>query len=112
MLPMEKFYELDFHGMEGIGDVLIELSPFKSAFPNLFKLIQISLTISVSTAQCERCFSALKRIKTYLHSTMNNERLANVAILSIESEIAKQISLEAVVDIFAAEDNNRKIVLK
>ena len=43
---------------------------------------------------------------------MNNERLANVAILSIEREIAKQISLEAVVDIFAAEDNNRKIVLK
>ena len=97
--------------MEGIGDVLIDLSPFKSAFPNIFKLIQISLTISVSTAQCERCFSALKRIKTYLCSTMNYERLANVAILSIEREIAKQISLEAVVDIFAAEDN-RKIVLK
>ena len=91
---------------------ITELSPFKSAFPNLFKSIQISLTILVSTAQCERCFSALKRIKTYLRSTMNNERLANVAILSIEREIAKQISLEAVVDIFAAEDNNRKIVLK
>ena len=61
---MAKFYELDLNTfsmesvlakrcikkktMEGIGDVLIELSPFKSAFPNLFKLIQISLSVPPS----------------------------------------------------------------
>ena len=89
----------------------MELSPLKNAFPILVKLLKISLSISVSTAECERCFSALKRIKTYLRSTMTNERLVNVAILSIEREISKNICLETVVDHFAEKDKNTKITL-
>ena len=49
--------------METISDVLLELQPLQAAFPTLVKLLQIALTICVSSAQCERCFSALKRIK-------------------------------------------------
>jgi len=72
LLPMAKFYNLDLSTfnmeatlakrclenktMDDIIDVLKELSPLRSAFPSIFKLIQISLTISVSTAECERCF--------------------------------------------------------
>ena len=127
LLPMAKFYNIDlsaFHmeatlakrclenkTMDNVIDVLAELSPLRSAFPNIFKLIQISLTISVSTAECEWCFSALKRIKTYLCSTISNERLANMAVLSIECEIAKEIPLDSFVDKFAAQDKNRRITL-
>ena len=39
--------------IENVHDVFIELYPLKSAFPNLFKLVQISMTIVVSTAHCE-----------------------------------------------------------
>ena len=49
--------------LEDISDVVIELVPLKEAFPCLLELLQISLTISVSTAKCERSFSTLKRIK-------------------------------------------------
>lgn len=127
LLPMAKFYNINlsaFHmeatlakcclenkTMDNVIDILAELSPLRSAFPNIFKLIQISLTISVSTAECERCFFALKRIKTYLRSTTSNERLANMAVLSIEREIAKEIPLDSVVDKFAAQDKNRRITL-
>ena len=64
-------------------DVFRELSPLRTAFPSLVKLIQIGLTIAVSTAHCERSFSALKRIKSYLRSTMSQQRLVDLAILSI-----------------------------
>lgn len=57
--------------MESIGDVLKELSPLKEAFPTLLRLLHIALTICVSFASCERSFSALKRIKTYLGSRMH-----------------------------------------
>ena len=73
--------------------------------------MHIALTIVVSTAECERTFSALKRIKTYLRSTMLNERLCDLAILSIEKEISKNLSLEEVVEQFAVLDCNRRIVL-
>ena len=48
--------------LEDISDVVTELVPLKEAFPCLLELLQISMTISVSTAKCERSFSALKRI--------------------------------------------------
>ena len=39
------------------------------------KLIKLYLTIPVTTATAERTFSALKRVKTYLRSSMTQERL-------------------------------------
>ena len=50
----------------GVMAVLRELSPLKTAFPLLIKLIQIALTIAVSTASCERSFSALFSIYAVL----------------------------------------------
>ena len=40
--------------LEDISDVLIELTPLKLAFPNVVKLLQIAMTMCVSTAKCER----------------------------------------------------------
>ena len=92
-------------------NVLKELSPLRVAFPLLVKLIQLSLTIAVSTAQCEHSFSALKQIKSYLRSTMAQDRLVGLAVLSIEKDISKDLSLDKVVDQFASRDKNRRIML-
>ena len=48
------------------------------------KLLKILLTIPMTTSETERCFSTLKRIKTFLRSTMNSERLNALAVLSME----------------------------
>ena len=42
--------------MENISDVLRELAPLKLAFPSLIKVVQIAITMEVTTAKCERCF--------------------------------------------------------
>ena len=47
------------------------------------ELLQIYFTIPVTTATAERSFSALCRIKTYLRSTMSDERLNNVMLLHV-----------------------------
>ena len=94
-----------------INEVLTELLPLREAFPELVKLLQISLTIAVSTAECERSFSCLKRIKSYLRTTMLEQRLVDLAILSIEKELSQDLSLDEIVDKFAAEDKNRRIML-
>ena len=78
--------------LDEVNDILRELSPLRGAFPSLVKLIQIALTIAVSTAHCERSFSTLKRIKSYLRSTMTQQRLVNLAILSIEKELSQGLS--------------------
>ena len=95
--------------LEDISDVVTELVPLKEAFPCLLELLQISLTISVSTAKCERSFSTLKGIKSYLRSTISEKRLNNMAILSIEHDLCEKLDLEAVVTEFAK--SNRRIAL-
>nr|XP_046235720.1 uncharacterized protein LOC124054095 [Scatophagus argus] len=71
-------------------------------YPNLLTALRIGLTLPVTVAEAERSFSKLKLIKTYLRSTMSQERLAGLAIISINHTIAQQISYDDVIDDFAS----------
>ena len=43
-------------------------------FPNIGRLLQITATLPVTSASAERSFSVLKRLKTYLRTTMGEVR--------------------------------------
>nr|CAH7750126.1 unnamed protein product [Callosobruchus chinensis] len=77
------------------------------SLPNLTLALRFFLTLCVSVASCERSFSKLKLIKTYLRSTMSQARLSNLAILSIENSIAQEIDFDEAISKFA-EDKVRK----
>lgn len=77
----------------------------KETFPNLFKMIQLAITLPVSSATCERSFSAMRRINNYLRSTMSQERFSKLAILNIERDII--VDTEIILNTFAKK--NRKI---
>ncbi len=57
----------------------------QSIFGEVCIALRIFCTLPVTVASGERVFSKLKLIKSYLRSTMSQERLSNLAILSIES---------------------------
>ena len=52
------------------------------SFPNAYIAYRILLTISVMIASAERSFSKLKLIKSYLRSTMSQEKLSELAIVT------------------------------
>ena len=56
----------------------------------------------MTVAEAERSFSKLKLIKTYLRSTMAQERLSGLAIISINHKISNQISYNDAIDDFAS----------
>ena len=97
--------------LNSVTDVYCHIHPLQAAFPTLKKILQIALTLAVSTAQCERSFSAVKRIKTYLRTVMTEKRLADIALLSIENDLSDKISLDDVVTDFGGQDKNRTIML-
>lgn len=78
-----------------------------SVLPNLYLAFKILLILPVSVASSERSFSRLKLIKSYLRSTMIQERLSSLAILSIEHKIANSINFDDVIDEFAFSKSRR-----
>ena len=72
------------------------------AYPNIVVAVRIFLTLPVTVASCERSFSKLKLVKTYLRSTMGQERLSNLALLSIANRIGKEVEFDGVIDKFAS----------
>lgn len=52
-------------------------------FPNLFKTLKLAASIPISSASCERSFSAMRRIKNWLRTTMTQDRFSNLSLLYI-----------------------------
>ena len=63
-------------------------------YPNMWTALRIGLTLPVTVAEAERSFSKLKLIKSYLRSTMSQDRLSGLAIISINHTITEQISYD------------------
>ena len=82
-----------------LDDVLSEIT----------KIIKILLTIPMTTSEPERCFSTLKKIKTFLRSTMNQERLNALAMISMEKNFFTSHTniKEKVIDLFAQNKTRR-----
>ena len=83
-----------------------------SIYPNLSTLYHIFLTLPISSAGAERSFSRrLKLIKSYLRSTMTEERLSGLAFLSIQRKFATELDYDKVMDYFAKMKPRRKKLL-
>ena len=81
----------------------------KDVFPNLHTLLVILCTLPVTTATAERSFSGMRRLKTYLRSTMNQTRLTGLAHLHINRNT--HITSEEVVNEFATRKRKLDFVL-
>jgi hypothetical protein len=55
----------------------------RGLFDQLQLLMELLLVVPASSATAERSFSALRRLKTYLRSTMSQERLNHVTLLHV-----------------------------
>jgi hypothetical protein len=69
-------------------------------WPLLNEVEEIStllLTLSATNAVSERSFSVLRRVKTYLKSSMTQQRLNNLMLLHVHKELTDNITPQAVI---------------
>ena len=88
----------------------------KKMFPGIYNCLKILGTIPVSSSECERTISVLRRLKTYQRNTMGQKRFSSRAMLTIHrnfeyniDQIDKKFALEhsrkmKLLDIFDSED--------
>lgn len=80
-------------------------------FPSLKEVLQVALTVPVSSCSCERSFSALRRLHTWLRKTMGQKRLHNLAVIAIENGTVSQLNDGKVVDRFATMKQRRQSLI-
>ena len=55
----------------------------KDSFPNIHTLLVIACTLPITSAEAERLFSLMRRLKTALQSTMAEDHLSDLAVIAI-----------------------------
>ena len=101
----------EFKSLSGAVSLLefIIHNNIEKTFSESSKLLKLVLTIPMTSAEAERCFSTLKRIKTFLRNSMTEERLSALAMISIERNLIMDIPdfNQRVIDKFASMKNRR-----
>lgn len=82
--------------------IIDEVKKLPVAYSEVLKVLQIFATLPVTVASNERFFSVLKHVKSYLRTTMTDERLCDLMIIAVEQKTTKELPLDGLVDDFAA----------
>ena len=112
-LYMELKFLQDFIPEERMGPVeILRFLKEHGCFPNATIAYRVLLTIPVTVASAERSFSKLKLLKTYLRSTMTQERLNDLAIIALEGELLEKIDYEHIIEDFISKNTERMMLFK
>ena len=90
-----------------IKDYVMKLSlSERQLIGEVSNLVQLYLVLPSTNAISERSFSALRRVKNYLRTSMSQERL-NHLLLHTHKELTESIDLIAVANDFVAQSEHR-----
>lgn len=82
-----------------------------TVFPNVDIALRIFMSMAMLVCSAKRSFSALKRVKNYLRSSMEKDRLTHFAVLSIEKDLVNELDIEYTVIEFAAQKFRKRAII-
>ena len=74
----------------------------------VYHLIQIFITIPVTTATAERTFSSLKKLKTFLRSTMTQLQLNALILMYVHRDLTESMDLTDIAGSFVSVNDRRR----
>lgn len=91
-----------------VCDAMNSNTVYKQMLSEVYKVLRLYLTIPVTTATSERSFSVLKRLLTYLRSTMTEKRLNNCMMLHVHKDKTDSLDLLQVAKSFISVNSERQ----
>lgn len=92
---------------QAVAETLTAKPDIKHMLTEVDKLIQIYLTIPVTTATEERSFSVLRRTKTYLRTTMTQKRLNHCMMLHCHKQQTDALDVQSLKKTFVSTNERR-----
>ena len=97
----EKTESGDHPSIRSLKEVLQSLSPAQRGIVSMVcKAFQLLLVIPATNSTPERSFSALRRIKSYLRSTMTQARLNHLMVLHYHQDLTDELDMKQVANDF------------
>ena len=70
-------------------------------------ILKLILIMPAINATSERSFSALRRVKTYLRSTMGQDRLNDLMLLHVHKDITDNLNVKEVINCYVKDLEHR-----
>ena len=86
------------------------LGEARSLLSEVVKLITLILVMPATNATSERSFSALKRVKTFLRSSMKQSRLNHLVLLHVHKDITDNLDMIDCANDFVSANEHRQQV--
>ena len=106
-VPLDGIRIREVTRIQTICDVFNKESSLKKFLTEIHKLLKLYLTIPVTTASSKRSFSALKHVKTYLRSSMTQNRLNHCMLLHVHKDKTKKLDLRQLAEEFVKVNDTR-----
>ena len=101
LISFREILQPEIAKMQGIYDfayyLIVDNSSLAPSYRNICVALLLFLTLPVTVASAERSFSKLKIIKNHLRSTMHQERLSGLALVSVESSRAREMNMDQLI---------------
>ena len=111
-LPLDVQNEKGGVKLRSITRFLQSLSPAEcQLYSEVARLVKLILVMPATNAESERSFSALRRLKTWLRSTMGQARLNWCMILHVHNDETDNLDLNAVANEFVSRNSSRINIL-
>ena len=75
------------------------------------KVVKLIIVLPATNAVSERSFSALKRVKTYLRSTISDNRLNHLMMLHVHTDKTDRIDIEDICSEFISRNELRRALI-
>ena len=96
----EGFWLSYEHGLPNtVLGTIKKVSSMAHVYPNIWVALQILATLPITSCECERCFSAMRKLKNCYRSNMQQDRFNGLSLMYIHPEIVPEI--DKVIDTFA-----------
>jgi hypothetical protein len=89
----------NIHNIVGLSKLMVETRKHL-CYPLVYRLLKLVLVLPVATATVERCFSAMKIVKTYLRNRIGDDYMSHCLICYVEKEKMKNVMNDIVVHRF------------
>ena len=91
-----------------IDNMKEKIRKYQELFPQISRLLQLLLVMPATSATSERSFSSLRHIKTYLRTTMRQDRLNHLMMLYIHKD--RKVSITDAMKEFVLSNDERKCI--